>query len=174
MPYTKSELEARMSQARELRERTGCGPRKIMAATGLTERQARLICYGERERKTIQRDNANRRKAKREWEREWLKTARAVCPGCGGPCGAGSSKPSVTVELCSACRSRQRNERCERIVAWWAEGLSLREIARRLGWTTNHVNAEFGRMRNEGFDLPYRRTPEQVARIREGRWGKAA
>jgi hypothetical protein len=47
----------------------------------------------------------------------------------------------------------------------WADGWTSREIADVFGHATL---AWVPVMRRRGWDLPYRRTPEQVARIRAG------
>jgi transposase len=52
--------------------------------------------------------------------------------------------------------TRRVAERAHQIERWWAEGVSRKEIAARLGWTDNHVSVEFARLRADGFDLPYR------------------
>lgn len=54
----------------------------------------------------------------------------------------------------------------------WAEGLTIRQIAAALGSSTQSIGSEIVRLRKEGHDLPYRQTPEQVARIRESLSGK--
>lgn len=52
--------------------------------------------------------------------------------------------------------AESHRERDEQIVAWWTEGLSMREICLRLGWTKGHLGQEIDRLRSRGFDLPYR------------------
>lgn len=123
-------------------------------------------------REKARKDNAKRSAAKRQWERE----NRAKCPDCGQPMGAGSRCPSARPERCTVCDNARRVERVglrgREIEAWWAEGLTMSEIAEKLGWTVNHLCSEFVRLRKKGFHLPYRYTegrragskfPEQVA-----------
>lgn len=49
------------------------------------------------------------------------------------------------------------------IEAMWADGLTRREIEAQVGSTLNIAT-----LRARGYDLPHRRTPEQVARITKG------
>lgn len=64
-------------------------------------------------------------------------------------------------ERCWECETRRRYEsravRESDIQALWLAGLSLREIAARLGTTEGTISATMGRMRKAGVDLPYRR-----------------
>jgi len=96
--------------------------------------------------------NARRRAAKRAWEREHYK---GTCERCGGPTGKRHRE-----RLCWSCWVEQEQERvrlrAEQIVAWWAEGLTLREIGERLGWSKGHLSMEMHRLRGKGYDLPYR------------------
>jgi hypothetical protein len=86
---------------------------------------------------------------------------RYLCPECGYVYGVGSGtkrgrkrqSPDQLTDTCPNCVARRR----ERVVGWWAEGLTYQQIANRLGWTINHVQVEIVWMREAGFDLPYRR-----------------
>jgi len=112
--------------------------------------------------------NLKRNAAKREWERNH----RAKCPECGGEMGAGSASRKAPPARCKECQpfweAERVHERAERIVEWWGGGLSLGEIAGRLGWSVSHLGQEFHRLRERGYDLPYRyqrsapRFPEQA------------
>lgn len=57
-------------------------------------------------------------------------------------------------------RNRERSElarvRRERVELWWAEGLSHREIASRLGWSIGRLSSELARMRSLGYALERR------------------
>lgn len=84
------------------------------------------------------------------------------CPDCGGPLTKQAIWPRVTrCRDCyhAACREAHR-ERDEQIVKWWNDdGLSLREIAERLGWSVNHVQQEIWRLRYRyGYYLAPRRS----------------
>jgi hypothetical protein len=93
-----------------------------------------------------------------------------VCAKCGGPKWArpGSAGKPVT-DLCSGCEIQARRERREErrslIASCWAAGMTLREIAARLDSTVKSVGTDVSTMRRDGWDLPYRYTPERVARI---------
>lgn len=69
--------------------------------------------------------------------------------------GAGPDGPTITT-------IRRR----ERIADLYKRGTPIAGIAERLGTTPGHVKQQIQRMRDEGWDLPYRRrpmTPEQIA-----------
>jgi transposase len=85
-----------------------------------------------------------------------------MCAGSGGR----SNKPERCKD-CWAWREAGRvDARARKIEGWWAGGLTLREIADRLGWTKGHISHEIHRLREKGYSLPYRagaKFPEQVA-----------
>ena len=102
-------------------------------------------------------------------------TGRTNCKECNAPLAAGSRWSSRS-RLCASCRrseeAQRLDSRARKIEAWWAEGLTQAQIAGRLGWTRNHVQVEMVRLREKGYELPYRRAvhpggapkhPEQVA-----------
>jgi IS30 family transposase len=105
----------------------------------------------------VTEESAERRAYKRAWDRAHPGT----CGRCGGPSG-----PRHLQRLCRPCWLAQEQERvhprAERIVAWWAEGLTLAEIGERLGWSKNHANVEVVCLRAKGYDLPYRRVPREA------------
>lgn len=104
---------------------------------------------------------------------------RGTCIDCGAPTN-GSAGPSKAPQRCQSCngkvtgaaataRGRAKAEpRRQRIVAMWHEGCTLREIADALGTTPESIGVTVVKLRREGWDLPYRRGPEQVQNIREG------
>ena len=102
-------------------------------------------------------ENARRRAYKRAWEREHY---RGTCERCGGLTGKRHRH-----RLCWSCNLERRAEpvhaRAERIVAWWAEGLTGSQIAGLLGWSVRHLRSEIHRLRAKGYDLPYRRRPRR-------------
>ncbi len=62
-----------------------------------------------------------------------------------------------------AQKAAHRRATVERL---WAEGVTCREIGRRMGWKTNHPSVSISVLRTQhGYNLPHRRTAEQVARI---------
>lgn len=72
-------------------------------------------------------------------------------------CACGRRR-DAKAERCQLCRREDRHERAERIERWWAEGLTLRQIAAKLEWTTNHAGVEVRKLREMGYDLPFRYT----------------
>jgi hypothetical protein len=50
-------------------------------------------------------------------------------------------------------------KRAARIEGWWRKGLTMAQIAEKLGWSTDQLSMEFFRLRKAGHDLPYRRVP---------------
>ena len=102
-------------------------------------------------------DNARRRAAKQAWEDEHY---RGTCERCGG-----RTPKRNQGRICWPCELERRAEpvhaRAERIVAWWAEGLTGSQIAGLLGWSVRHLRSEIHRLRAKGYDLPYRRRPRR-------------
>jgi hypothetical protein len=100
----------------------------------------------------------------------WLDAIVAYCA-----CGAGLKRCSVRrgARQCQACeragRSHAWQARALVIADLWAEGKTQSEIAAAVGLSVGHYKVETARIRKwrPGL-LPHRRTPEQVARIREG------
>jgi hypothetical protein len=113
------------------------------------------------------REYARRSNAKRP-DRD--RSEHAPCPQCGQP------KKRRGAELCGACRNRQRAAAAEvknrLIERRWQEGRTMREIAAELGASWQTVQATISRLRERpDFDLPHRRTSEQVERMWVRRWG---
>lgn len=93
------------------------------------------------------------------------------CADCGTPTYDGTAHPP---ERCTHCSPRQMQIAAVRakwlshrtmIETMWADGLKVGEIRVAAGiptWTP-------GPYRSRGYDLPHRRTPEQIARIVAGR-----
>lgn len=88
-------------------------------------------------------------------KRERHRRDAVPCPDCGGPMSAHNKS-----KLCALCERRHRSEalmeRNWQIVAWWGEGLTIPQIAKRLGWTNGHVRVEMAKLRSKGYSLPYR------------------
>lgn len=97
-------------------------------------------------RRETQLDNER----KRRWDREHY---RGTCP-----CGNRTIRPQHG--YCGPCSHEMTSVggamRRERIHAMWHEGLSLREIAERMGTTLNSIGVTIDRMRRTGWDMPYR------------------
>lgn len=100
---------------------------------------------------------------------------RAVCTRCGSSCGARTAWSNAAEAygrrsgLCGSCRAvveaERVAERARQIEAWWSDGLTLREIAERLGWSIGHLKVELFRLREDGYDLPYRYAMQDGQRI---------
>lgn len=145
---------------------------------GESARKAWMRCNREREQAKVRKWKSAHREQLREYDRRYTDENRYVCPECGHVYGIGSAvqggrkRKHVHADSCPGCIAKRR----ERVIAWWAEGLSLREMADRLGWTVNHLGVELNRMRGAGFELPYRHhsmTAERVARL-EAMWNSGA
>lgn len=54
------------------------------------------------------------------------------------------------------------------VEAMWADGLTMREIGELMGWSKRSAAVRVSNLRSRGYDLPYRRTPEQIARMTAG------
>lgn len=103
-----------------------------------------------------------------ERKRRWERSHRLPCPQCGTPMGAGTARADGTPSskgkkyaMCRACRNRlvaeQSRANRSRIEELWNQGLSLKEIAAELEWTTGAIGVEIARMRNAGgWNLPHR------------------
>lgn len=106
----------------------------------------------EKARERARRDNARpeRKAAKRAHERN------GTCPKCGGV------RWRYSGEICRSCEvaglHRAKAARQDDIVALWAGGASMPDIARELGTTVESIGVEMVRIRRErGVDaLPYR------------------
>lgn len=94
-----------------------------------------------------------------------------TCVECGAPTNNGTVPPP---RLCARCNGHRQGEanRAEwepyrRLVEqMWAEGMTARQIADALGWTTKWSTAHICVLRRQqGYNLPLRRTPEQIARM---------
>lgn len=154
-------MPAWVEQARDLRERDpktwtyrALGER-FGVTQGSVEYWLRCREWKLRNRDRMREYERGRRDYKRAWGRE---NDRSPCPECGKPMGVGSARKGV--DRCWDCylaaERRRVDERARLIVAWWHDGLSLKEIARRLDWSVNHLGEELDRLRGRGYDLPYR------------------
>lgn len=135
----------------------GHGTAEIARRLGVTPPAVWKALNPERAREIYRRDNA--RPERVVAKRRAANAARVLCEDCGRSLSPGSLWRSH--HRCHPCwRVRVRAERLERgrrIEAMWLEGLSLREIAERFGWTVNHLGVEIVWLRGQGLDLPYRR-----------------
>lgn len=92
------------------------------------------------------------------------------CVDCGTPTDASHSEPALR---CAECAKPVAAELLRAswapyqklIEEMWAEGMTARQIGDALGWTFRNPGTHISQLRARGYDLPHRRTPEQLARI---------
>lgn len=82
------------------------------------------------------------------------------CPSCGSD----MYRASDQCEGCLKATETVRRTLCE---GMWADGWTCGEIAKILGVDARTLTSR----RKHGWDLPHRRTPEQIERMRAARWG---
>lgn len=110
-----------------------------------------------------QRANGGNRRvgARAEVKRRWDREHRPLCE-CGQPMGRGA-------ERCCDCQRADKAAYRRLVEDMWAEGMTARQIAGALGWKCANPNQYIVVLRNrQGYNLPHRRTPEQIARITAG------
>lgn len=95
---------------------------------------------------------------------------RKVCPTCGGQMGprrCGS-------EQCRKCADEQRARgfecRLDDVAEMYREGMSLREIARELGYGPNSTPPEVTEARRRGLLTDYRYEAVRRKRMHQNRW----
>lgn len=94
------------------------------------------------------------------------------CERCGAPMSGSEGHGPHAPMVCRSCdnaafgeRSRARHRTLrEEVERAWAAGLTIREMGERFGWT--HPQACISQARSRGYDLPYRRPPETVEKLR--------
>lgn len=136
---------------------------KALRAEGLTWREIG-------ERMGVGRSTAHELATDPDLSRHYDRRRRhaGVCVDCGAPTDASKG---VASRRCAQCakpvaaerereRARAHRERVERL---WADGLTRREIEAVVGSRLN-----ISTLRNHGYNLPHRRSPEQIARIMAG------
>lgn len=88
------------------------------------------------------------------------------CPRCGQPMlGWQPSRPATG---CGACRAADADAHAREYVRLWAEGKTLRQIAAHFGYSLGAAPRELHRLRERGYDLPFRYPKERVSNIRAG------
>ena len=93
-----------------------------------------------------------------------------VCVDCGGATYNGTVPPPERCRACNGTVGGQRNKGewapyRAMVEEMWAEGMTGRQIGEALGWSKYGCVTNIAMLRARGYDLPYRRTPEQRARI---------
>jgi hypothetical protein len=144
---------------REIAERMGCSipvARRLVNPESLQRKYAYDKAWKDRNREHV-----------RAVDRAYRRTVRATCTSCEGQMGIGSKADGICLE----CRKDTYHLRCLRIERLWAEGKTFPELMAEFGWNEGRLSVEIHRMRDYGYDLPYRyqhhtsapRFPEQVA-----------
>lgn len=166
-----TELAALDAQAQTLRAE-GLTYREIGERMGEDTKKAWRRCNRERDRDHGRAYKARHAERIRAVDKARRQVNRATCPKCGYLYGEGTTRNDGTpigidFSNCRGCKEKRRQQ----IQSLWCEGLTLREIAERLGTTKGCVGVEINRMRADGVDVPYRNRhlttepvfPEQVA-----------
>lgn len=145
---------------------------RIARFLGVTHSAVWKLLNPERALEVSRRDNARpeRKRAKRAFDREYDRRPE-VRGECGNPCcknlrGIGHGDRSRR-GYCSECARAVADVRQTLTEGMWAEGWTVYEIEAALG--VNSRGGYVGACRARGWDLPHRRTPEQIERIAAGR-----
>ena len=93
------------------------------------------------------------------------------CVDCGARTSSGSGYKRTPEPRCIPCEQARRrvehDKMAQRVIALWADGLTLREIAVEMGWKNlKTAQAFIWKLRGEGYDLPHRVPAERLANIR--------
>lgn len=97
-----------------------------------------------------------------EQKRRWEVANRGQC-ACGSRCARGLSR----CQVCTRRAKREaRDQRWREIQRLWGEGLTLEELARATGYSSvASMGATMKRMREDGWELPYRYAMESGRRV---------
>lgn len=153
-----ADRDERRVEAQRLRD-AGWSFDRIAAAIGYASGAgARRLLHPERFAENDRKNNARRAPIKRAWENA---NDRPAC-ACGAAMGVGAHRRARRV--CAACRNDiyavGRAMRRERIYELWHRCATLRDIAEALDSTAASMSSEITYMRQDGWDMPYRRTPK--------------
>jgi transcriptional regulator with XRE-family HTH domain len=157
--------EQKIEKARELRAK-GLTYQKIADRLEVTRGAVWKWLHPEKVREWDRRENA--KPGRKIAKRAHADACRRGCADCGDLLSAGSDYPSAPERYCTTChRTREAErvgERARQIEAWWAEGLSLREIEDRLDWSKGHLAMVY----NGSFPLEFLTDDEHVAAAGDG------
>jgi transposase len=159
---------AKMTRARALRAK-GLTYAEIGTKLGVSTNTAyRWLNPGkaERDRQRARAWKARNREHLHSYDAAYAAANARTCGTCGGP-----MHYKTIGTACATCTQARRHERALAIERMWRDGLTVYEIADRVGWTKDRLGIEMANLRADGYDLPHRRTPEQVDRIRAG-WAR--
>jgi len=94
------------------------------------------------------------------------------CEDCGAPTNGSNGRGPKAPTRCRSCDVRRNRaagaEHKATVERLWAEGLSAKEIAKRLGWLGKNPGAQLSTLRSRGYDLPHRYSPERCERMAVG------
>lgn len=112
----------------------------------------------------------------RKWCSERCRKAQysVPCEDCGAPVNGNDGRGAH--RWCLECSGKRAGERQKdawlehrvMIEAMWADGLTSREIGAAIGYSPKHAPHLITKLRYLGYDLPHRRTPEQLERMGVG------
>lgn len=101
-------------------------------------------------RERAQKRTVERRARQRQENREARR--RGTCTTCGDPMGVGVRDDGV----CTRCKRIAKEQKWHRVQVMFLDGVPVRIIAERMGWSLGMIAVEMNRMRSEGWNLPYR------------------
>jgi transposase len=130
---------------------------EIARRVGVTSPTVWKLFNKERALESDRRTRDKRRVRRREIDREYSARKRSVCTTCGQHCGIGTGKKSHQPEQCRDCFLAAVDAKRDEIRRLWLAGQTMRQIAEAIGTTTNSLGVMMVRMRESGWDLPYRR-----------------
>lgn len=96
------------------------------------------------------RNSRAARPQKRAFDKRRYEQLKTPCADCG------HLHNGRRGDLCWDCYTAPVREKRAKIVALWALGFTIKEIAAEIGTTVNSTGVQIVIMRREGYDLPYR------------------
>lgn len=142
--------EEKIAKARELRA-AGTGYQEIADSLGIGCSTAYSWINSERVA-PYRNGRAIDPERARAYDRVYGATHRSECERCGGDRPRGNHGGG----LCEACIQDDVDQKGKSLEEMWANGLTIKEICSRLGWTKGHFSVEIHRFREKGYELPYR------------------
>lgn len=132
---------------------TGMTWRQVAEAIGLSYSTAYRLAhpeYEERQRAKSREWKARNKEHRRRYDARWH---TGVCVECGGPCHKATTSARV---VCRSCRHDRHVAGVKELERLWADGLSIADIAERLGCARGSITKRIHDARVAGADLPYR------------------
>lgn len=144
---TAKDRVGRIEEAQRLRER-GLSYPQIAAQMGVGIATAhRWVNHEqyERDRGTSRDWKSRNRDHKLAYDREYDRTHRATCAQCGAP-----RSRRVNADLCAQCVAERAQQRANRIVELYEQGVSLAAIASEFGCSRGTISVDLDRLRKNG------------------------